>query len=349
MMKNKLKLSLVAAMMLGTYAVADSKVTVSGEAEITYKSVENATSNTFNETEVSVGIEAENKSGIKFISSFTAYDDEQADSTASTNVTTTTAYVTAPLPSGFGLTAGLSPNNAFGTDAFENGGESWKTVVSKELSKDLKVKVYSKVINESGLDKDEGDSGEMGLAVSGKASGFKFGVKTASIEKNKDTNTEMTSTKLNAFVSGDVSGYSVAAEYLSEGDDKDGTGMFLSVGKEAGKLSTSLAYILVSGADGSGGGDFAPGSFFDGNINSNANDDTSAIVLGGEYAVSDALKASATLISASVTGDSATEVIVGASYDLDGATSVGVSYATASGDALTDDETTMSLTLATSF
>lgn len=348
MNNKKLKLSLVAAMMLGTYAVADTKFSMSGDAEITYKTDKtDTTSIAYNETEVNLGITAALKGGTEVITAFTVYDGVQADDAgdATVGLSTSEAYVKTTV-SGYGVSAGLMSNSYFGTDAFENGGESWKTVVSKKMA-DTTVKVYAKKIKEMSADDGKGDSDSMGLIVNSKVSGFKVGLKVDATSKNTDTATENATTTTYVYGMGAVAGVDLGAEIATQSGDSEGMGYFLSAGYSVNdSLSFSGAYVgLTEGM--SAGDDFAPGSFFDGNVASSADKDTSALVLGASYSFS-GISTSATVIAAEVLEESATEIIVGAEYALNDDVTLALSYADASGDTI-DDISTMSASISTSF
>ncbi|MEA3512032.1 MAG: porin [Campylobacterota bacterium] len=360
-MKKMIKLSLVAATVLGlaTTSYAESKVTVSGDAEVTYENLtQNDTTDVYKTADVNINIDAVNEDGVEFHSQFVLYDGTQGDITGLENgvVTDTTgnpeaysqierAYVVAPLPFAEAkLTAGLAPNGAFGSGMFENGGESWKTDLTMKAA-GLKVKVGNVTIKESNAS--QADKIKNYVKVEGSAGDIKYGLQYSN---TKDTATDCTKTYMNPYVTASVAGLDIAAEYASWGSDGDGTGMFVQAGKEMGPLSVALAYVTLSGADGSAGGDYAASDFFDGNVASNATDDTSAIVVPVSYKVSDKLTAGLTYVSADVTGLDGTAMDITADYALGKSTSIGLLYATATGDAVgADDYTKMAMSVSMSF
>jgi hypothetical protein len=354
-LKTTIKLSMVAAFLMGTCAVADTKLTTSGDAEISYKSIESAgETNKLISTEVNLNIDAALADGVGLHTSFVVFDGVQADSSAgadnTANMATTYAYVTMPVLDSKGMVkAGLSPDDAFGTGAFENGGESWKTAFSYAISDSLKVSISDKKIKEMQADDSVGDSDEMAVALTGNIDGIALGLKSASKVTDKDAATEESTSFTNLFVSGEYTGFGYGFEYKANGGDADGSGIYLEASKTFDKLSTSLEYVTLTEGI-SAGDDFAPGEFFDGNVASSATKDTSAIVVGLGYPITETVGLSATLISAEVLEKSATEMILSASYAYSDATSILATYANATGDGVgTDDESVMKVTIETSF
>ncbi len=215
----------------------------------------------------------------------------------------------------------------------------------------------------------EGDQDALVLRVDGNSAGFSYGVKHATISFDNDadatngTKDEKQHKIIGGYAMGEVAGAEVAFEFIKRSSDLDdaaakaagakGTGYILAVGKEINdKLSTGISYFSVS--DGiKGGGDFAPGEIFDGNVDSSATADTSVFVVPVAYSINDKLTANATLITGDVLDKSATEVDLGLEYALGEVTTVSAIYAKASGDgakaALGGDQTNMTIVLATEF
>lgn len=368
MIKN-LKNIAVATAILGTslYA-AENKIELAGTAEITYKNEKSgSTNNAYNETEINLTIDAENKDGIEFHSEFVAYDGVQgyvadnaspqdtAAGTATSNEAPTSgmetkqAYIVAPLGK-VKLLAGLIGNATYGLEAFDDGGESWKTALVIPFSKNLNARIVSKKIEEESKDKGTGDSDATVARVDANYDDLTFGVRAASMVISKDEN-EMKKSLLSAYLTTKISNFDLGFEYTQEGQDFDGKGFMLSVSSNITEdLNLGLSYVSL--ADGlKGGSDFAPGEIIDGNLDSSATKDTTAFILPVEFALNDELTLSAKYIQADVQGDDVTETDFGAEYSLGEATSITATYANLTSDSSTiaDKQTLISLAVATEF
>jgi len=353
MIKNKIKLSLATAMLIATTSYAGvvtapniNNLEISGDIEL--KQVKEKTGNeTIDKrtAEVNLHFDAKSDSGLEVHTTFTAYDDNQGNPNADTGVNTKEAYAIIPLMDGKGkVVAGLAPNNTYGTDAFDNGGESWKIAAFLPVAKGVKVGVVSKIENEEEQDSNKGDSGATAIRIDAKVGEFMLGAKYGQTYKNKNDgkvvaggaidqdNTEKEAKVITAYVTGEIAGLNVGAEFISQSVKLVGAnkttkpkGYYLEASKEIDNLTVGLAYInLTKGAK--GGDDFAPGMILDGNVDSSAAKDTSAIVVPLEYAIDDQLSLNATYISADVQGDDAKEFDLGASYAVDDNVELSVGY-----------------------
>jgi len=370
MIKNKIKLSLAAAMVTATCGFAGTvsapnsvNIDISGGVEL--KAVSEKTGNETIQkrtAEVTLALESELKGGTKIFTEFTAYDANQGDANADAGVTTTVAYAEIPIMDGKGkVIAGLAPNDTYGTDAFDNGGEAWQLAVNMPVAKGVKVSLVSKVCNEEEQNKNQGDSGATALRVDAKVGELMIGAKYAQGYKNKgngltgNATTELKSKVLMAYVAGEIAGLDVGFEYANKDITKVGapsqadkqSGIFLSVGKTIGDLTAGIAYINLSKGM-KGGDDFAPGMILDGNVDSSSTDNTSAIVIPLEYAVNDNLTANATFISADVQGSDATEFDLGAAYAMNDNIEIGAAFGKYSIDG-GDDQTNVEIAVAISF
>lgn len=351
----------LATALLGTCALADdTKVKVSGEAEVTYKSEKvGEEQNNFNETEVNLMIEAKMKSGVEFKSKFVAFDgvqaDEAADADNTANMETKEAYVIIPLKNKMKLIAGLKENTVYGTDAFDTLDPFWRTALVAPIAKDTTIQVVSKKLKEMKQDDGKGDSDQMVFRVDTKQAGFKMGAKVAKAVMNKDEVNEKEKSVFGLYAKGKVADTELAFEYMKESKDFEGKGYFISAGKEFGKIKAGLAYASLS--DGlQGGGDFAVSDILDGNIDSSATKNTSAIVVPVEYEINDKLKTNAVLVKADVLEESMTEFDVGLTYELHKGTEISAVYAMAKGDGMealngagNDKQTNMSVAVKVEF
>eukprot|EP01155_Anaeramoeba_flamelloides_P002593 Anaeramoba_flamelloidesa1058892_491.p1 GENE.a1058892_491~~a1058892_491.p1 ORF type:complete len:359 (+),score=43.99 a1058892_491:1329-2405(+) len=358
-MIKKIRTLALASALLGTCAFAEGiDLTVSGDAEITYKTEKTgSTKNAFNEAEVNLYFDATNKDGVEFHGGFVAFDGVEADTSTSAantaNMETAEAYVMAPLAGGKAkLIAGLKEDEEFGTEAFWSADAYWRTAIIFPINKNLNVRYVAKKLNENMSDDGQGDSDANVFRIDANVGEFSLGARYGSIVKNKDLATEQEITMTGAYVTGSAAGLDLAFEYVSQGDDADGQGIFLSVGKEMDTLSIGLAYANLTDGQ-TGGGDFAVSEILDGNIDSSATKDTSALVLPISYAINDKLSANAVLVSADILEDSATEVDVGLEYAMGEQTTLSAVYAKLSGDGATalfgDDQTVMAATVTVEF
>lgn len=368
MIKN-LKNIAVAAAILGTCAYAgENKIEISGDAEIAYKSEKTGSNtNAYNTTEVNINVEAVNKDGIEFHGQFVAYDGTQGyaadgttaqDTAASTGTSTeapTTgletkqAYVVVPLGKAK-LIAGLVENATYGLEAFDDGGESWKTALVIPFNKNLNARIVSKKIEEESKVKGAGDSDATVARIDANYDDLAFGVRAASMVISKDEN-EKKKSLLSAYLTTKISNFDLGFEYTQEGQDFDGKGFMLSVASNITEdLNLGLSYVSLT--DGlKGGADFAPGEIIDGNLDSSATKDTTAFVLPITFALNDTLSLGAKYIKADVQGKDVSETDLTAEYALGEVTSISGTYATLSSDfaGIADDQTVMSITLATEF
>jgi hypothetical protein len=380
MIKNKIKLSLATAMMIATTSYAGvvtapniNNLEISGDIEL--KQVKEKTGNKTVDkrtAEVNLHFDAKSDSGLEIHTTFKAFDGTQAQSTAGADGTddgfkTKEAYAVVPfMDNKAKVVAGLAPNNTYGTDAFENGGESWKAALFMPIAKGVKVGVVSKIENEEEADSNKGDSGATAIRVDAKMGDFMLGAKYAKGYKNKgdgkviaggtidQDNTEKECTTIDTYITGEVSGVSVGAEYITKKVDLIGAnktnkpkGYYLSANKEFGDLTAGIAYINLSKGM-KGGDDFAPGMITDGTLESSATKDTTAIVVPLEYAVNEQVTATATYISANVMGDDAKEFDIGASYAVDDNVELSVGYGKYTQDNA-DDQTNIEVAIAITF
>ncbi|MEA2051084.1 MAG: hypothetical protein U9O56_10205 [Campylobacterota bacterium] len=380
MIKNRLKLSLAASLLVATCSYAgtvtapnSSNIELSGDVELKAVSEKTDTEKINKRTaEVNLNLDATLNNGIKVFTTFKAFDGVQGQTTAGADNTddgfkTKAAYAVIPLMDGKGkVVAGLAPNNTYGTDAFDNGGEDWKLAVNVPVAKGVKVTVVSKVKNEEEADSNKGDSGMTAIRVDAKIGELMIGAKYGSGYKNKDDgkvvtnkaidsdNTEKEIDLLTAYINGSVAGLDLGVEYIQKdveliGVNKtiDQKGFFATIGKSFGDVTAGIAYItLEKGLK--GGDDFAPGMILDGNIDSSATKDTSAIVVPLEYSIDDSLTASATYISADVQGSDATEIDFGIAYAMDDNIELSAGYGKYTIDD-GDDQTNIEVAIAITF
>ena len=344
MIKNRLKLSLAAAMVTATCGFAGTvtapnsvDIELSGDVELKAISEKTNTQKIDKRTaEVNLALESKLKNGTKIITKFTAYDDTQAKAGAETGLTTKEAYANIPIMNGKGkIIAGLAPNITYGTDAFDNGDESWKVAVNVPVAKGVKVTVVSKIKNEEETDSNKGDSGATAIRVDAKVGKLMIGAKYGSGYNNKGDgkivvagaldpdNTETKAKTITGYVVGKVVGLNIGAEYVQKDVDLIGAnktikpkGYFLTVGKSFGNLTASVAYVNLSKGL-QGGDDFAPGMILDGIVNSSATKDTSAIVLPIKFKINEKVTTNLTLIKADVLEESAKEIDLGLTYAMD--------------------------------
>ena len=372
-MTKMIKLSLAAAMLTTTCSYAgmvtapnSSNIELSGDVEL--KAVSEKTGDTTVQkrtAEVNLALEAKLASGTSFITEIQVYDDTQAGSNIEngTDLDVTKAYAVIPIMGGNGkVVAGLAPNNTYGTDAFDNGGESWKLAVNMPIARGVKVTVVSKVKNEEEKDSNKGDSGATALRVDAKVGEFMIGTKYGLAYANKGdgsspaaaSDKEIEKKILTGYIAGSAAGLDLGFEFETDDVKFIGTnqttkpkGYYASVGKEIGAFSAGLAYVNLK--DGmKGGDDFAPGMILDGNVDSSATEDTSAVVVPLEYAINDNLTAHATYIDAEVQGNDATEIDFGATYAMDDNIELSVGYGKYTIDN-TDDQTNVEVAIALTF
>jgi hypothetical protein len=374
MITNKLKLSLATAVVVAGVSANAGKViapnideiTIGGDVELKHMQEKTDTAKVSKRTaEVNLNIDAKAKNGISVHTSFTAYDDTQAKAGASTGLSTTEAYAVIPF-SKVKLVAGLAENGVYGTDAFENGGESWKVVASMPITQDVKVGFASKILNEEEADSNKGDSGETALRVDGSINGFMAGVKLVSGYTNKNdgqtptvvTDKETEYDTLTGYVTGTVSDIDLGFEYQSKDVTMVGattqpskqSGYFVSASKGFGNTTAGLSYISLSKGL-SGGGDFAPGLILDGNVASSETKDTTAIVVPVDFKINDQLSANVTLISADIQGKDGTETDASLTYGMNENVSFGLNYGKFDGDAgcVIGDQTNVELAVNVTF
>ena len=382
MIKNKIKLSLATAMLIATTSYAGvvtapniNNLEISGDIEL--KQVKEKTGNeTIDKrtAEANLHFDAKSDSGLEVHTTFTAYDDNQANDSADKNVRTKEAYVVVPFMNKKAkLVAGLAPNKKYGTDAFEMGGEAWKAAIFVPVAKGVKVGVVSKIENEEEQDKNKGDSGATAIRIDAKLGDFMLGAKYASVYQNKDDGfsfdangdgavtadeKEKKAKVLMTYLTGEVAGFDLGFEYAQKDITLQGApaaftqpkkqkGYYASISKELGALNIGLSYISLK--DGmKGGDDFAPGMILDGNVDSSATKDTSAIVVPLEYAINDQLSLNATFIKADIMGDDAKEFDLGASYAVDDNVELSIGYGKFTQDN-TDDQTNIEVAVAITF
>jgi len=375
MIKNKIKLSLATAMLIATTSYAGvvtapniNNLEISGDIEL--KQVKEKTGNeTIDKrtAELNLYLDAQSDSGLEVHTTFNAYDDNQADAGARKSVEIKEAYVVVPfMDNKAKVIAGLAPNNTYGTDAFEMGGESWKAAIFVPVAKGVKVGVVSKIENEEEKDNNQGDSGGTAIRVDAKIGDFILGAKYGQGYKNKDdgkvvasgaidqANTEKECTVIDTYVKGNIAGIDLGVEYITKKVDLVGAnktmkpkGYYLEASKEIDNLTVGLAYINLSKGM-KGGDDFAPGMILDGNVDSSAAKDTSAIVVPLEYAINDQLSLNATFIKADIMGDDAKEFDLGASYAVDDNVEFSIGYGKFTQDNA-DNQTNIEVAIAITF
>ncbi len=366
-MITKIRNLTLASALLGTCLSAANiesnvNLNVSGDAEITYKTEDtDKTKNAYNETEVNLYVDAVNQDGIEFHSKFVVFDGIQADTSTTAdntaNMETAEAYVKAPLMGGkVHIMAGLKENGGYGTDAFWSADSQWRTAITVPIAKGTTFKYVRKKLTEKKANDGDGDKDANVFRLDTKFNGYAMGVKYGQVIVNNNLASEKEQKIVGAYFLGDIAGIDTAFEYMDIGEDFDGTGYFLSLGKEFDNgLSVGLGYASLT--DGmKGGSDFAVSEILDGNIDSSTTKDTSAIALPISYPVSDKLTANLTLVSADVLDESATEYDIGFEYALGEQTTLSGVYANISGDGVkalnsdsSDDYTVMNLKVSMAF
>jgi hypothetical protein len=375
MIKNKLKLSLAISLMMATYSFARTvkapnidNIELSGDMELKQIQDKNNTA-TINKrrAEINFNLDAKAKNGLEVYTTFTAYDDNQANAMADKNLRVKHAYAVLPFLQGKGeVYAGLVPNFIYGTNAFEMGGEAWKVAIFIPIAKGVKVGAVSKIENEEEQDSNKGDSRATAIRIDAKIGNFMLGAKYAKGDKNKNDgkvvtggtididNTEKEYSVIDTYIKGKVATVDVGAEYITKKVDLIGTnktmkpkGYYLTASKKFGDLIAGIAYINLSKGM-KGGDDFAPGIIIDGTLESSATKDTSAIVVPFKYAINDKIIATATYISANIKGDDTKEFDIGASYAMYDNVELSVGYGKYTQDNA-DNETKIEVAIAITF
>jgi hypothetical protein len=352
MTKNKFKLSVVAGMLLTSSAIAGTvtapnsvNIEISGDVELKMLSEKTGSTEVQKRTaEVNLGLESELKDGLKVVTAFRVYDGTQANSAADT-FATTQAYALIPFMETGELKAGLAENDVYGTDAFDNGGESWKLSVKVPVAKDFTATLVSTIADEKENDDNTGDSESTALRIDGKIADYELGAKYTNAYTDKNNAGEVKTNTTSAYVMGSISSVDVSLELASA--SKSQKGYFLSLGKEFGALNTGLTYVNLSNGL-KGGDDFALGMILDGNIDSSTTKDTSAIAIPLEYALNDKLTANAALIEIDNQGNDGREINLGAAYALSDSAELSVAYGKYTQDNA-DDQTNIELTVAIEF
>lgn len=352
MIKNKLKLSLATSLLLGAYGYAGTltapninNIELSGDIELKAVSEKTDTATINKRTaEINLNLDAKAKNGLEIYSTFTAYDNNQADAEADKSLRVKHAYAVIPLMEGKGkVVAGLAPNFTYGTDAFEDGGEDWKAMVQMPIVKDVKIAIISKIKNEEEQDANKGDIGATEIRVDAKVGDFMVGAKYTNGYKNKDDGltgdqdtTELESKVFMAYGIGEVSGLNVGFEYAKKDMEKVGAnnlqqfkdaqvGYFAKVEKEVGNFTTGLSYLNLSKGM-KGGDDFAVGMILDGNIESSATEGTTAFITPVSYKINKNLTANATYVSADIQGKDAREFDLGLEYGFNDNVTLSATY-----------------------
>lgn len=336
MLKNKLKLSMVAALAVAGFsssAVAGKVIApnidvieVSGAVELKQVQEKSNTSTVnYRTSEIDLNFDAKAEGGIEVFTSFKVFNGTQAGvndaAPEASSITTTYAYAILPIGEAK-IVAGLAPDGAYGTEAFDGDTEVYKIVAQVPVAKNTKIMIGSKANRENKLNKNEGDMSTFAIGISTQINGFDLGLKTATITNDTDANlsdgikTEVDTKVINAFVGGEIAGVSLAGEYVTK--DVDGAaskqkGFFVTAGKEFGNFTAGVAYVkLEKGL--TGGDGFAPGMILDGNVDSSLTQNTSAVVVPLSYAINDKLSTNFTYIDAKVQGKDATEIDIGLTY-----------------------------------
>ena len=388
MIKNKIKLSLAAVMMLATTSYAGvvrvpniNNLEISGDAEL--KQVKEKTGDETVDkrtAEINLNLDAKSASGLMIHTTFKLFDGTQAgantidDDNQDDGFKTKEAFVKLPILGGKGkVMVGLHDNTrfAFGTDAFENGGESWKAAMFIPIAKGIVFRVVSKIDNEEEQDSNKGDSGATAARIDATFDTFKAGIKYAKGYRNKDDgkvfkvvgdptqgldtdNTEKKGTVGMVYLQETITGFNFGAEYRYQKVDLIGVnktmkpkGYYLEASKSIDNLTVGLSYInLTKGMK--GGEEFAPGLILDGIVDSSATEDTSAIILPIEYAIDDQISLNATYIDADMMGDDAKEFDLGASYAMDDNVELSIEYGKYTQDNA-DDQTNIEAVITVTF
>ncbi len=379
MIKNKLKLSLAAAMIATTCSYAGTvtapnvdNIEISGELILKQARDRSTTPagisevESYRTAEVTLNIDATVADTVEIHTAFTAYDDTQAENGADQNVRIDQAYAVVPILNGKGkVVAGLAPNNQYGTEAFDNGGESWKLAVNMPVAKGVKVTVVSKIENEEKQNGNKGDSGTTAIRVDAKVGEFKVGAKYGHGYKNKNdgftgtANTEIKAKVFMAYATGTVSDIDLGFEYANKSIQKIGAldsqqpkdnqvGYFATAQKEMGQFRAGVGYMILK-HNMQGGGDFAPGMILDGNVNSTGDAKTEAIVIPVSYAVNDALTTSVTYIDAEIGNDDVTEYDFGVEYTYNDNIGLSATYGQYNGEQDTEDQKNFEIEVAITF
>ncbi len=380
MLKNRLKLSMAAAITvagLSSSAVAGTvtapnidNIELSGDIELKQVQEKSDTATINKRTaEINLNLDAKSDNGLEIYTTFTAYDDNQANAAANKDLRIKHAYAVLPIMDSKGkVVLGLAPNFTYGTDAFDDGGESWKVGVNVPVAKDIKVTVISKIVNEEEADKNKGDTGATAIRVDAKVGAFMIGARYAKGYANKgDGNTpaaaadkENKNKVLTSYITGTVAGIELGAEYMSKKIDMIGVsldpstqkGYFLTASSEVSTgFTAGLSYInLKKGMK--GGDDFAPGMIFEKtSITSSATKDTSAYIIPLSYAISDDLTANATYINADIQGVDATEMDLGLEYGFSDNVTLSIAYGDFDGETgcTIDDTKNLEVAIAITF
>lgn len=352
MNKNKFKLSAIAGMFLASSAIAgtvtatnSANIEMAGDVELKMLSEKTGATKVQKRTaEVNLGFESELKDGVKVITAFRVYDGTQANSGADT-FATTEAYALIPFMKGGELKAGLAGNDVYGTDAFDDGGESWKLSIKVPVAKDFTATLVSTISDEKENDDNDGDSGSTALRVDGKIVDFEVGAKYTKAYTDKNNAGEVKTNTATGYVMGSLAGFDVSLEVVSA--SRSQKGYFASVGKEFGALNAGLSYVNLSKGL-KGGEDFAVGMILDGNIDSSTTKDTSAIVIPVEYNLNDKLSVNATFVEVDKQGNDGREIDFGATYALTESSELSIGYGKYTQDNA-DDQTNIELAVVIDF
>jgi hypothetical protein len=379
MVKNRLKLSLAASLMMATCSYAGTvtapnrmNIKLNGDIKLKAVSKKTNTSKINKRTaEVNLNLDTILKNGIKVFTTFKAFDGTQGQTTAGADGTddgfkTKAAYTLIPIMNGKGkVVAGLAPNKTYGTDAFEDGGEDWQLGVNIPVAKGVKVTIVSQVKNEEEQDKNKGDTGANAIRVDAKIGSFMIGAKYADGYKNKGdgfsrtADKELSSKVLMAYVKGEVAGLNIGFEYAKKDITKVGAnsaqqfkdaqvGYFATVEKEIGSFTTGLSYVNLSKGM-KGGDDFKVGLILDGNIDSSLTKDTSAFVIPIKYKIDDKFTTNITLIKADVLEQSAKEIDLDLTYTMDDNVEINAGIGKYTHNNSVNDKTNMEVAIAITF
>ena len=317
---------------------------ISGDIELKQIKDKNSTATIDKRTaEINLHFDAKTKNGLKIHTTFTAYDDTQADANASNDVKTKEAYVMIPLKKAK-IFGGLIHDNTYGTQAFENGGEYWKLAGFMPIAKGIKIGLISKQINEESKNNNQGDSGATAIRLDTKFNNLSFGIKYVDGYQNKgdgkkvvggqidQQNTEKKAKMIDSYLLCTINNINIETEYLKQTVDLVGAsktlkpkGYYFSVGKNIYNLDAKVSYIYLSKGL-KGGDDFDPGLILDGNINSNATKNTKALIFPFKYHINPQTIALLTYIKADILEKDAKEVDVGLNYMLDKNVDFGIKY-----------------------
>ncbi len=365
MIKNKIKLSLAVSLMIATCSYAGTvtapnidNIELSGDMELKQVQEKSDTATINKRTaEINLNLDAKMENGLEVYTTFTAYDDNQANTAADKSLRVKHAYAVLPFLKGKGkVYAGLVPNFTYGTDAFDNGGEAWKLAVAVPIAKGVMIQVVSKIENEEESDKNKGDSGATAIRVDAKVGDFMIGVKYGQAYANKgDGPTQVAAADkekkvkiTTAYMMGEVSGVTLGAEVMQQKIDMVGVstdlatqkGYFFNASKDVvDGLNIGLSYLNLSKGM-KGGDDFAPAMIFEkDSITSSTTKDTTAFIVPLSYKINGNLTANATYVSADIQGKDATEIDFGLEYGLNDNVTLSATYGDfdgASGCAIAD-------------